>query len=297
MSRIAVTEYKVHIGLKTPLRCALISDLHDRDPDAALVLLQKENPDLILAAGDLMERHEEGQSEWTAKSMDEWQGIPGRRSRFTGIIRFLDGSLLSGQDERKKWDERNGCRFIKEAGEIAPIVVGVGNHEWYYLPEDYALAKPGRVILLDNQDCELMIKGQVLRIGALSTRYDLKWLSAFSVAEPVRQGVNRVSDTSDAVIPKLLICHHPDYYIRYVKDTPLDTFDLVVAGHTHGGQWRLFSEGGKKRGIPVFAPGQGLFPKYAYGRYGKMIVSSGVSNTTGIPRFGNPCEAVILQMD
>ncbi|MCD8150738.1 MAG: hypothetical protein LUE92_14500 [Clostridiales bacterium] len=71
----------------------------------------------------------------------------------------------------------------------------------------------------------------------------------------------------------------------------------LMAGHTHGGQWRVFSAGGKKRGIPVFAPGQGLFPKYAYGRYGKMVVSSGVSNTTEILRFGNPCEVVMLELD
>ncbi|MCD8218479.1 MAG: hypothetical protein LUD01_10685 [Clostridiales bacterium] len=183
------------------------------------------------------------------------------------------------------------------------MVAGMGNHEWYYLPEDYAAAKSGRVIMLDNRDCELEIKGQIFRIGALSTRYDLAWLSAFADAQPTGESLgcdslfpNGTGSASSAT-PKILICHHPDYYIRYIKGTARDTFDLVVAGHTHGGQWRVFSAGGKKRGIPVFAPGQGLFPKYAYGRYGKMIVSSGVSNTTEIPRFGNPCEVVMLQLD
>ncbi len=295
--RIAITKYTVYIGVKFPVRCALVSDLHDRDPEEVLNVIRKESPDLIFAAGDIMERHERGASEWTVEKMDEWQGIPKRRSLFTKVIKILDGSLLPDRDEGKKWDEANGRRFLKEAGKIAPVIMGVGNHEWYFLPEDYALTDSGQIVLLDNQDCEVTIKGQTFRIGALSTRYDLNWLSGFAGVQTLENDSPRIPVFPESDAPKILICHHPDYYIRYVKDTPLDTFDLVVAGHTHGGQWRLFSKGGKKRGVPVFAPGQGMFPKYAYGRYGKMIVSSGVSNTTTIPRFGNPCELVMIEMD
>ena len=136
------------------------------------------------------------------------------------------------------------------------------------------------VIFLDNRDCELTVKGQKLLIGGMPTRYDLEWLEQFSQKDGV----------------KILICHHPDYYPKYIKNTNRNTFALIVAGHAHGGQWRLFSRGGRKRGIPVFAPGQGLFPRCAYGQYDNMIVSAGVSNTANIPRFGNPCEVVMIQL-
>lgn len=280
MERTVVTKYSVDIGIKKHIKCALVSDLHDRCPDAALTLLREQKPDIILIAGDLMERHEKGMSPWTIEQMDVWQGISRYRTWFTKIIKSLDGSLLSDKNKKKKWDEKNGYRFLKEAIKIAPVVMGMGNHEWYYSPEDYSFFERENIIWLDNQNCQLIIKEQLLHIGALSTRYDLEWLSEFSKMNG----------------PKILICHHPEYYEKYIKDTERDTFHLIVSGHTHGGQWRVFSGHGRRRGKPVFAPGQGLFPKYAYGQYGKLIVSSGVSNTTNIPRFGNPCEIVIIDL-
>lgn len=57
---------------------------------------------------------------------------------------------------------------------------------------------------------------------------------------------------------------------------------------TDGGQWRIFNHG-------VFAPGQGLWPKYTKGIYeNRLIVSAGLSNTAGIPRFFNPTEVVYI---
>lgn len=51
-------------------------------------------------------------------------------------------------------------------------------------------------------------------------------------------------------------------------------FELVLAGHAHGGQWRL---PGLLNGL--FAPDQGLFPTYAGGRYAlgdtTLLVSRG----------------------
>ena len=181
---------------------------------------------------------------------------------------------------KKRWNKANGYRFLEEAVKIAPVVLGVGNHEWYHTEEDLQFFKEHGVVFLDNRDCELTVKGQKLLIGGMSTRYDLEWLDQFSQKDGV----------------KILICHHPDYYPKYIKDTNRNTFALIVAGHAHGGQWRLCSRGGRKRGIPVFAPGQGLFPRYSYGQYDNMIVSAGVSNTANIPRFGNPCEVVMIQL-
>lgn len=275
-----LTRYTVNSGLEKKIRCALVSDLHDRDPGKTLDLLKQVHPDLILIAGDLMERHEKGESPWTVESMDAWQGISRSRTNFTKLVKLLDGSLLSGHRSRAPWKKENGYMFLQAASRIAPVIMGVGNHEWYFTKKDRDVMKRRGIRILDNKDCEIEVRGQILRVGGLSTRYDLEWLKGFS-GKPGK---------------KILICHHPDYYIRYIRGKSWDTFDLVVSGHTHGGQWRLFSAGGKKRGIPVYSPGQGVFPSYAYGQYGKMIVSSGVSNTTSIPRFGNPCEVVLIEL-
>lgn len=82
---------------------------------------------------------------------------------------------------------------------------------------------------------------------------------------------------------KILLCHHPEYYPLIAPYA-----DLIVAGHTHGAQWRFF-------GLGVFAPNQGWFPKYSKGKYDKMIVSAGLTNTTWVPRINNPCELVIVE--
>lgn len=278
-NKIIITTYNIKTNISQNIRIALISDVHDRCPDGALSILHQQKPDLILVAGDLMERHDPAVSPWTVEQMDEWQGIPRTRTWLFNIVRKIDGSASSGE-KTTRWNKANGYHFLEEAVKIAPVVLGVGNHEWYHTQEDLQFFEQLGVIFLDNQDCELTVKGQKLRIGGLSTRYDLEWLNCFAK----KAGV------------KILICHHPDYYPKYIKDTSRNTFALIVAGHAHGGQWRLFSKGGTKRGIPVFAPGQGLFPHYAYGQYDNMIVSAGVSNTANIPRFGNPCEVVMIQM-
>ena len=47
----------------------------------------------------------------------------------------------------------------------------------------------------------------------------------------------------------------------------------------------------------IFAPDQGFLPRYHHGVYhGHMVVSAGCSNTSLLPRFGNPCEVVLVRL-
>ena len=84
------------------------------------------------------------------------------------------------------------------------------------------------------------------------------------------------------------MCHHPEYYPRYVRQADID---LTVSGHAHGGQICLFGQG-------LYAPGQWLFPKYTAGFYDgqRLLVSRGLTNSTWVPRLWNPCELVLLQL-
>jgi predicted MPP superfamily phosphohydrolase len=74
--------------------------------------------------------------------------------------------------------------------------------------------------------------------------------------------------------------------------------DLVVAGHAHGGQWRvpfIFENG-------LMAPDQGFFPMYTNGEYffgeTELIVSRGLAReTTRIPRVFNRPEIVIITLE
>lgn len=90
----------------------------------------------------------------------------------------------------------------------------------------------------------------------------------------------------------ILLIHRPEYIEHYEKLG----FDLVLSGHAHGGQWRLpFVLNG------LYAPGEGLFPKYAGGFYEvnetALIVSRGLAReSTPIPRIFNRPELVIIDI-
>jgi predicted MPP superfamily phosphohydrolase len=106
---------------------------------------------------------------------------------------------------------------------------------------------------------------------------DSKWLNDFEQADGY----------------KILLSHHPEYWILREPMLRDRKIDLVLSGHAHGGQWHFWGRG-------IYSPGQGLLPKYTsgihQGPYGSMIVSRGLSNPyRTIPRLGNPCEAVYVQ--
>lgn len=88
----------------------------------------------------------------------------------------------------------------------------------------------------------------------------------------------------------ILLSHRPEKYKYY----NMCSFDLVLCGHAHGGQVRI-----PRLLNGLYAPGQGLFPKYAGGMYeldsGKMIVSRGLA-LSRIPRVFNPPEVVVIDL-
>ena len=269
--KLIVTDYQIKGRGQPELRIALVSDLHDRPGGEVLDLLYQQKPDLILVAGDLMERHEPGYVDWTEQEMNDWQGLTLKNRICSKTVKFFDSILPLGQ--KKDCDESNGRNFLKKASSIAPIFYGIGNHEWYFTDEDKKIIDDCRVTVLDNEDTAVRLSGgRTIRIGGLSTRYDLTWLQEFAE----KPGY------------KILICHHPEYYERFILGELEEKIQLIVSGHAHGGQWRIAGRG-------VLAPGQGFFPKYAHGMFdAKLIVSAGLSNTANIPRFGNPRELVII---
>jgi predicted MPP superfamily phosphohydrolase len=91
----------------------------------------------------------------------------------------------------------------------------------------------------------------------------------------------------------ILLTHRPELIETYLKYD----FDYVMAGHAHGGQWRI---PGIINGL--FVPAQGFLPKYTGGVYefpnAMMILSRGLSRESSlIPRFYNRPELVIVDLE
>lgn len=179
-----------------------------------------------------------------------------------------------------------GFAFLCALAERFPTFVSLGNHEMKVGLSREALAAritQTGATLLDNES----VFFRDLLIGGLSTGY----------APAAQQGRLKTTPTPDlsfldrfaaAAAPKLLLCHHPEYYEPYLRQRDIP---LILSGHAHGGQWRLFGRG-------IFAPGQGLFPRYTSGLYdGRLIVSRGLCTTHRyIPRLFNSRELVLLTL-
>ena len=173
--------------------------------------------------------------------------------------------------------------FLRFATSLAPTFYSRGNHEWWMTPDDIRVVERTGVCLLDAS----FERFGPLVIGGLSSAYgygtsyykekhtvpSLSWLSSFEETEGFH----------------VLLSHNPEYWPQYLKDRRIE---LTVSGHAHGGQWRIFGQG-------IYAPGQGLFPKYTRGMYGdgRFLVSAGLTNTQKLlPRLGNPTELVVLKI-
>lgn len=268
--KYVISEYCVS-GFEKPLTFALVADLHEFEAEEVLKLLQKSSPDLIFVVGDTFERHAKGKDPRRKEDYPMWAHLLGR------FLIKLDHLFDCVAGERKA-DSEYAYHFLREASKLAPVYLSLGNHEWYLTKRDVQVLKEAGVTLLDNADTVVEVKGAVFSIGGLSSAVDLAWLENFSK----KKGY------------KILLCHHPEYCQKYIQGKY--SFNLICSGHAHGGQIRIGNQG-------LFAPGQGLFPKYTKGVYeipgskeGKMIVSAGCANTASIPRFGNPCEVVAIRL-
>lgn len=250
-----ITKYTVETEkINTPLSLACISDLHGRDPRKVIEALKSMKPDLILLTGDIFE-------------------------------------VANEYMEKRNF---NAMKFIEAIKDIAPIYYCFGNHEVYY---SHAYRKINRIpnsdieknniekilslgIHLINDTCEeSCICGNTLYIGGIVCGDDTDPDKHF-----IDPDLSCVEKLDTCLGFKILICHYPHYYEKYLKNSNLD---LILSGHAHGGQWRIFNRG-------IYAPHQGLFPKYTSGIHdGRHIINRGaVNNSMPIPRIFNPPEIV-----
>ena len=176
----------------------------------------------------------------------------------------------------------SGLDFLREASGLCSVFCSMGNHEVKHGRDVRDDIRATGAILLDN---EFVSFGDIT-IGGLSTGYSQE-IKQSRLKPPPPPEIGKLDVFFEKKGFKILLSHHPEYYDRYLKDKAVD---LIISGHAHGGQWRIFGRG-------IFAPGQGLFPKYTSGFYdGKLLVSRGLSNKTKIPRIFNSPEIIILEL-
>ncbi len=204
----------------------------------------------------------------------------GQSEIINAINEFGTDIVLFGGDLFDEYNsEENSWTLVKALVKEYPCFYAVGNHEFetgnvkYYKEQMSAL---GVTVLAD--DTRLVdVNGQKIRICGTENSWDNKAVSQL--------------DENYSV----LLHHYPDDF----PEMSQKGFDLILAGHAHGGQWRIpgLIEG-------VFAPGQGLFPKYVGGYYEekgtKMLVSRGLwkhYSCIYIPRVFNRPELLLITIN
>ena len=249
-----ITTYQLNTPkLPRSLRIALVADLHNRAPDEMLGAVASLSPDLICIAGDLTE-------------------------------------ALDGTEEGKL---ANGFAALDALCRIAPTFYAPGNHEvgashrhlrkYPPTPDRVRITRENLARITESGACFLdntHTTWQGIAIGGLGTGL---------LHEGGKPDLDALQDFFSLNAYKILLCHHPEYYAKFLHDKDVD---LVLSGHAHGGQWRFLGRG-------VFAPDQGILPKYTSGMHdGKLIISRGTANTGGIiPRLFNPREVVCIQIN
>lgn len=192
---------------------------------------------------------------------------------------LMTGDIIYGHDDYVV----NGFNMLSEFVKIAPTFMCLGNHEGGAPDLVRRECKSRGVHLLEEEYVEFngfliggITSGYIANNESLKENHwrktpapDLEWLKSFSELSGY----------------KILLSHHPEYYEEYIRELDID---LTLSGHAHGGQWRVFGRG-------LFAPGQGILPKYTSGIHeNRFIVSCGLANNAFVPRIFNPPELIFI---
>ncbi len=179
---------------------------------------------------------------------------------------------------------------LRELATRYPCYYVSGNHEYWSNQVDALkkIVKDNDITVLEGDTAQFEVNGQTVEISGIDDpAIDFYTDDKRSYAEQLAQVSAYKTDHYH-----ILIAHRPERIDDYLKGH----FDLILAGHAHGGQWRIpYLLNG------LYAPNQGLFPRYAGGRYNfgskVFIVSRGLTHTsTRLPRIFNRPELVIIDL-
>lgn len=201
--------------------------------------------------------------------------------------------VSTGDLVHDKGSYKPGIRLCERLLKIAPVFAVTGNHDVWrsdYESFDKELSKIG-VKTLHNERVILEKNNEEIAISGLDDPFAL---SSTSIAEGVENAL--------AALPRyngydILLFHRANLFDKLKHRG----FDLVLAGHLHGGQFRL------PNGRGIVAPKSGwgskspmFFPKYFGGYYHSthtdMIVSRGLGNPMLIPRLFNRPEITVINL-
>jgi len=249
--------YCIKKGLFEPITIVSLADLHgkrfDRVGNNLLSIVRSVKPDIVVFPGDTVSYNVKG---------------------------------LAGT-----------ARLISEVAKFSKVFMIPGNHEHRSsrLDEIMDVFRESGAVVLENDLCQCEIKGTTVNILGLSEQIGISRVDYLRAA----MGKLEYPDNSELLLElaqkdgvKIVLSHFPETFgLTGERSYRRYDFDLMLAGHAHGGQIRLPVIGG------LFAPGQGILPRYTSGKYSDgpaLIVSRGLGNDSFIPRVNNRPEVSVI---
>lgn len=222
---------------------------------------------------------------------------------------FLTGDIFEYNISKERTVKN--VRFLLDGiKDVAPIFYVTGNHEYFYNHNDdfaYIIEEYGGTVLKDKTVIYELNQGTIEITGIFDPFADMtlqerlmekdnkeKYLQRLDAVSRNAGQIKKENQENPDFLFSVLLAHRPEYIMDYLSYD----YDLILSGHAHGGQWKLpFAKNG------LYAPMQGLFPKYSGGLYdfkkqgSVFIVSRGLSHQIpNIPRFFNPPELVVIEI-
>ena len=275
-----------------PITIALLSDLHSGRfyQDEIIHTLQEREVHIIALSGDIIDDKEDMQGAWEffarldsraeSKKVDSKKLAKIPKFYVSGNHEFWSGEMVGIKQRLASFnvsvlDFSHPCTMLSINGlEIAVFGVDDPYYSTYNKP---------------NQHIDKVVWDRAKWKGGF---WEQEWQELVSsTIHSTCQSSLEVSKQADFSI---LLSHRPEF-IELFKSLPIN---LILSGHTHGGQVRLpYLLNG------LYAPNQGLFPKYAGGIYELdsskrqyLVVSRGLSLNYRLPRIFNPPEVVFITL-
>jgi predicted MPP superfamily phosphohydrolase len=219
------------------------------------------------------------------------------QSRLLRRIRRAQPDLitLTGDLAATEWRrDANNLELVSVLPSLAPVYFATGNHDIFTRDlSGMILHLEGvGVHVLRNASVPIERGGQTIALAGIDDVVAFggdsdSWRGMVSAW---RQELNTVREGIDPDRYAVLLSHRPEFIYDYARAG----FDLVLAGHAHGGLVRIPFVG------PLYAPGQGKLPRYTSGMHvldgTTLVVSRGLGRGMTPLRFLNRPEVVVVRL-
>ena len=207
-------------------------------------------------------------------------------------IILITGDLINETEE----DLSVALELISSLSKEKPVYISLGNHEIGYEKrygvDITVLYENAGAKVLNFSYIDIEINGQKIRLGGiygycLAEKY-------LSTGEAKEEEVRFLKEFQDTPLYTILMCHIP---VTWIINDSLNQWgcDLILCGHSHGGQIRIPFIGG------MYAPDQGYFCGKEAGLYYSddqskvMVLSRGLGSNEKVPRMNNIPEIIVIE--